>query len=96
MLPALREDTPLRRPDGQPAGHADLYQVGQKPFEPDRSTQLRHMLVMFTANDENENCRIDENGVSEPVSVFEDVFAQMDLTEKKRRICNLRWCIACT
>lgn len=77
-LPELRQNSPLRRLDGQQAGHADLYQVGQNPFEPDHSTQLRHMLAIFTAHVEDEDWRIDENGVSEPVTVFEDVAAQMD------------------
>ena len=78
VLPDLRDDTPLRRFDGQPAGHADLYQIGQNPFEPDHSTQLRHMLAIFTANVEDADWRIDEYGVSEPVSVFEDAVAQID------------------
>lgn len=40
--------------------------------------QLKHMLAFFTAHVEDEDWRIDENGVSEPASVFEDVLAQMD------------------
>jgi hypothetical protein len=64
--------------DGQPAGHADLYQVGQNPFEPDHSTQLRHLLGIFTAHVENEEWRVDADGVSEPASVFEDTNAQID------------------
>lgn len=83
VLPALREDTRLRRLDGHPAGHADLYQVGQNIFEPDHFTQLRHMLAMFTARVEDEDWRIDENGVGELVSVFEDVFAQKDPDEEE-------------
>jgi hypothetical protein len=78
LLPVLRKDTPLRRLDGRPAGHADLYQVGQNPFEPDHSTQLRHMLAIFTSDVENEQWRIDLNAVSEPTSVFEDIHAQID------------------
>jgi hypothetical protein len=77
-LPALREPTTLRKLDGQPAGHADLYQVGQNPFEPDHSTQLRHLLGIFTTHVENEEWRVDADGVSEPASVFEDTHAQID------------------
>jgi hypothetical protein len=36
------------------------------------------MLAMFTAHVEDEDWLIDENGVSEPVTVFEDVAAQID------------------
>ena len=84
-LPAPREDTSLRRLDGQPAGHADLFQVGQKLFEPDHSAQLRYMLAMFNAHVEDESWRIDENGVGELVSVFEVVFAQMNPDSSRRR-----------
>jgi hypothetical protein len=69
---------PLRRLDGRSAGHADLYQIGQNPFEPDHSTQLRNMLAIFTSHVENEEWRIDANGVSEPTSVFGDVHARTD------------------
>lgn len=77
-LLALRENTSLRRLDGRPAGHADLYQVGQNPFEPDHSTQLRFMLEILTTHVTNEEWRVDENGVSEPASAFEDVHAKID------------------
>lgn len=71
-LPALREPTTLRKLDGQPAGYVDLYQVGQNPFELDHSTQLRHLLGIFTTHVENKEWRIDADSVSEPASVFED------------------------
>jgi hypothetical protein len=77
-LPALRDESPLRRLDGQRAGHADLYQVGQNPYEPDHSTQLRFMLGVFAENVKYGDWRVDENGVNEPMSVFEDLEAQID------------------
>lgn len=36
------------------------------------------MLAIITAHVENGDWQIDENGVSEPVSVFEDVCVRMD------------------
>ena len=64
--------------DGQPAGHADLYQIGQNLFEPDHSTQLRHILTIFTAYVEDEDWWVDDHGASEPTSMFENLAAQMD------------------
>jgi hypothetical protein len=39
---------------------------------------LRHLLGIFTTYVENEEWRVDANGVSEPASVFEDTHAQID------------------
>jgi hypothetical protein len=36
------------------------------------------MLEIFTTHVENEEWRVDANGVSEPASAFEDVHAQID------------------
>lgn len=78
LLPVLREDTSLRRLNGRPAGHANPHQVGKNSFGPDHSSQLQHTLAIFTSHVENEQWRIDVNGVSEPTSVFEDTHAQID------------------
>lgn len=72
----LDEATSARNLDGKPAvGNAELYQIGQNPFETNRATtQLWQMLKNFTAHVDSEEWRVDANGVSEPATVFDNFF----------------------
>lgn len=72
----LSEATAARRLDGKPAvGNAELYQVGQNPFEMNcAATQLWQMLKNFTAHVESHEWEVDEDGVSEPATVFDRFF----------------------
>jgi hypothetical protein len=78
VLPELSEDTPARMLDGKKAGTADLYQIGQSPFQPDHPTQLWAMLKFFAVNVSDGKWRVDEDGVSEPSTIFEEQCADPD------------------
>lgn len=71
----LDETTSSRRLDGKPAtGNAELYQIGQNPFETHRATQLWQMLKHFTAHVDVGEWNVDANGVSEAATVFDNFF----------------------
>jgi len=72
----LGEATAARKLDGKPAtGNAELYQIGQNPFETNRATtQLWQMLKSFTAHVDTGEWDVDANGVNEEPTVFDDFF----------------------
>ena len=72
----LDASTTARRLDGKPAvGNAELYQIGQNPFETSRAkTQLWQMLKNFTAHIDSGEWTVDADGVSEPAAVFDNFF----------------------
>jgi hypothetical protein len=74
----LDESTAARRLDGKPAtGNAELYQIGQNPFETNRATtQLWQMLKNFTAHVDAGEWKVDANGVNEEPTVFDYFFVQ--------------------
>jgi hypothetical protein len=72
----LDESTSARRLDGKPAvGNAELYQIGQNPFEKTRTaTQLWQMLRNFIVHVDAGGWEVDADGVSEPATVFDNFF----------------------
>lgn len=56
--------------DGTRVGHTELYQIGQKSFEPDRLTQLRHALRFLSEHVTFEEWGVDADGVSEPAKFW--------------------------
>jgi hypothetical protein len=68
--------TSARKLDGKPAtGNAELYQIGQNPFETSRArTQLWQMLKSFTAHVDAGEWKVDANGVNEEPTVFDNFF----------------------
>lgn len=72
----LNEGTAARRLDGKPAlGNAELYQIGQNPFEMSRATtQLWQMLKNFTVHVDSGEWTVDVDGVCEPATVFDNFF----------------------
>ena len=71
----LDEATLARKLDGKPAtGNAELYQIGQNPFETHRATQLWQMLKNFTAHVDAGEWKVDANGVCEAATVFGNLF----------------------
>ena len=72
----LDESTSARRLDGRPAvGNVELYQIGQNPFEKDRTaTRLWQMLRNFIAHVDSHERSVDADGVCEPVTVFDNYF----------------------
>jgi hypothetical protein len=72
----LDKTTSARKLDGKLAtGNAELYQIGQNPFETSRATtQLWQMLKNFTAHVDAEEWKVDATGVSEEPTVFDNFF----------------------
>jgi hypothetical protein len=68
--------TSARKLDGKPAtGNAELYQIGQNPFETSRATtQLWQMLKNFTAHVDAGEWKVDANGVDETATAFDNFF----------------------
>jgi hypothetical protein len=74
----LDASTTARRLDGKAAtGNADLYQIGQNPFETDRSaTRLWLILKLFVAHVDAGEWKVDADGVCEPATVFDNFFVR--------------------
>ena len=72
----LDKSTSARRLDGKPAlGNAELYQIGQNPFESNRSvTRLWVILKHFVGHVVDGEWRVDAGGVGESVDVFDNFF----------------------
>lgn len=71
----IDEATFARRVDNKPAtGNAELYQIGQNPFEITRTTQLWQMLKNFTAHIEAGGWNVGAKGVDEDAIVFDNFF----------------------
>ena len=72
----LDKSTSARRLDGKPAlGNAELYQIGQNPFESNRSvTRLWVILKHFVGHVVDGEWRVDAGGVCESVDVFDNFF----------------------
>jgi hypothetical protein len=72
----LDGSTSARRLDGKVAvGNAELYQIGQNPFETSRTaTRLWQILKNFTAHVDAGEWAVDADGVGEPATVFDNFF----------------------
>jgi hypothetical protein len=72
----LDESTSARRLDGKPAlGNSELYQIGQNPFESNRSvTRLWVILKHFVGHVVEGEWRVDAGGVCELATVFDNFF----------------------
>jgi hypothetical protein len=90
----LDASTSARRLDGKPAiGNADLYQIGQNPFETDCSaTRLWHILAHFVGHVVDGEWRVDADGVCEPATVFDNFFVH-GVEPDGDQAENVRWAI---